>query len=309
MTQRLLIHYVAGLVSLVVLLGSCQPKQDTPQPNGPVPTNLLETSKLDSVITLTEQVDFSIATETGKGPQGSLIRWDNPYFFKAFTYNDKGRLLYTFQVEKNGIRFAEIAQYQGAYLTASYVSDKFDYTQSKVRVSYFTKYKYNTDKRLSQTLDYSRVGETNTFKLSSLIKYEYNAAGQLQLTRTLPAQGLRLFYYVRYWENGDCVRAEAYRPTDKTELNPMVSQYNYVYNKQINPLTALSLQPALQPSSHYQTQSRVYDYSGQSINNTYEDESKYRYGFDAQGRLVTMQAQLNWSGLGWSAPDKFTYVP
>ena len=291
----------------IMILAGCHPK-DTPQP-GAVPANLLATVKHDSVITLTEQVDFSTVSETGLGPQGSLIRWnknnpDNP--FKVMTYDPKNRLIGT--LERFGTHEEIVkARYQGDYLAESFVTDRViaqSLPLSNLRPLVVTRYKYGNDKRLKQALRYI-FWQEGRFKLTESVQYEYDPKGQLEITRYIARQeGNRFSSTLRYWENGDYTRVEDF-PSNAT---PSVGKL--YYNQQPDPSTHLNLLPMYQLSEHYLIGSGVLGSTASPYNTTVD----YEYQHDAQGRLVTTRFRnlisydpIRWSD--WGPINQFTYAP
>lgn len=319
MTQRLLTCYVAGLFSLVFLLVSCQPKQDIPQPNGPVPVNLLVTSKLDSVITLTEQVDFSSVSETGTGPTGTLIRWDDLGLplgsFQANTYDQWSRLIGTLGTSY-GYHQLEKYQYQGNFLAQNFSGYRFDLSQplTTVQPHRMTKYQYDKGGKLAKLLIYDRVPDTHTFKLTQVILYEYSSVGQLELTRFVyPPGAIGPTSIINYWENGDRTSEETYYPATAVMLGPAVAKHTYSYSQQPNPY-AHTLHPINQLSEHAITGIKQYGTSGGSLVQQYE-ETKIDYDnqFDAQGRVLLQKSRSSISSnsgrwTDWSGPVKFTYA-
>ncbi|GAB4040372.1 hypothetical protein [Spirosoma jeollabukense] len=318
MTQRLLTHYVAGFLSLVVLLGSCQPKQDIPQPNEPVPANLLVTTKLDSIITLTEQVDFSTVSETGQGPTGTLIRWDGLGLplgsFQANTYDQRSRLVGTLATSY-GYHVIGKYYYQGNFLAQDFSGYRFDLAQplTTVQPHSMTKYQYNKGGQLAMILMYERVTDTDTFKLAQATAYEYHSMGQLQLTRTtFPPKAIGPTAIVNYWENGDLIHEEVYYPATSSRPMPAVSKHTYSYNQQPNPYALMNNN---QVSEHAMTGIKVYGTAGGSLVQQYE-ETKIDYDnqFDAQGRVLLQKSRSSISSnsdrwTDWSGPVKFTYAP
>lgn len=296
------------LVSLL-LLNACQHIQpQQPQPDSTpavenVPTNLLRTTVVDSLITLSEPIDFSSVSRTGQGPSGRLIRWGNiesPGYWRSFTYDPTGRLMGIFQ-EEYGTRHTELAHYQGAYLAESLIQDA---TEGEGRVYTIKRYKYDTQGRLSQTLIYaSSNDEPKTFRLYTWLLHEYDAQGQLQKSRRQSVNPAS-FYDVFYWQKGDCVRQEQYFIAGSGKPDELRERTDNYFGSQTNPLSGLPLydEYTTQPSTHYITSSLSHEirdgvsksYPGCTFTSAFE--------YDGQGRLSRMRYSV---GNAW---DYFTYA-
>ncbi|CAN5247500.1 hypothetical protein BH09BAC4_BH09BAC4_08820 [soil metagenome] len=303
--RQLTNHYL--LWFFIMILAGCHPK-NTPQPDA-LPANLLATVKHDSVITLPEQIDFSTVSETGLGPQGALIRWtknnaDNP--FKVMTYDPQNRLIGT--LERFGTHEEIVkARYQGDYLAESFVTDRV-VAQSQpltgLRTLVVRKYKYGAEKRLKQTLRYI-LWQEGRFKLTESVQYEYDAKGQLELTRYIVRQeGNRFSSTLRYWENGDYTRVEDF----PSNASPSVGKR--YYNQESDPSTHLNLLLIYPLTEHYVIGSGLLG----STSSPYTTAIDYEYQHDTQGRLVTMRSRNlipydsnPWSE--WGPLNQFTYAP
>ena len=301
--RRLIPHYVAWF--FIMVLAGCHPTDtDMPQPDA-VPADLIATVKADSVITLTEQVDFSTVSETGQGPSGSLIRWDKNEAskkFKVLTYDQRSRLIGTlehFNISHEVVK----ARYQGDYLAECFSAIRFDATSqplSGLAPSQVMKYQYSANKRLQRVLHYTSL--KGRFKLIESVQYEYDSKGQLQLTRlTYRPENARLTTTLRYWENGDCIREEGYLPGSYPYVN------KYYYNQQSNPISHLNLWPVNQINEHYMVGSG-------GLGSAIQSSTDYEYQYDLQGRLSAMKSRdlINYDSNLWSewGPiNRFTYAP
>ncbi|GAB4040370.1 hypothetical protein GCM10028774_44740 [Spirosoma jeollabukense] len=298
-------HYL--LWFFIMVLAGCHPK-GTPQPDA-VPANLLATIKHDSVITFTEQVDFSTVSEKGQGPAGSLIRWDKTdpnNAFKVMTYDPQSRLIGTLERFSTHEEIVK-AHYQGDYLADCFVTDRVVAQRqplTSLRTSVVIKYKYGADKRLKQALRYI-LWQEGHFKLTESVQYEYDAKGQLELTRYINRQaGNRFSSTLFYWENGDFTRVEDF----PSNASPSVGKR--YYNQQSDPGTHLNLQPTYQLTEHYVIGSGLLGSTASPYNITVD----YEYQHDAQGRLVTMRSRnlISFDSIAWSdwgPVNQFTYAP
>ena len=305
-------NYIIRLLFLGLLAGACHPK-DTPQPD-PVPTNLLVEDEPDSVLTLTEQVDFSPVSEIGRCPTGALIRWDavdSPSRnYTAYTYNQKGWLIGSCEGTSYGYNRLAVAAYQGRYLAKSFdgigaLSSTQDATTGNVQLTGITKYEYAaTTGQLKQLLYYLLVGEK--FKLFQRIQYDYKSTGELYLTRHKYGPAFKdagpFPTTLAYWEDGNRIRSEIYQPT----TTPQTSIDRVFYTQQANPVAHLNLIPVNQRDEHYPLG------TGPSASGPREESYQYRYQYDSQGRLVTMRSRSliapGW-WTQWDWPSKFTYAP
>ncbi|GAB4022223.1 hypothetical protein [Spirosoma koreense] len=317
-TTQLLNRYTPGLIFLSLWLAGCQPKQDSLQPE-PVPASLLVTAKPDSIITLTERVDFSTISETGQGPKGTLIRWDYLGIpsgsFQANTYDAQNRLTGTLSISY-GYQVLNKYAYQGGLLTQVFSGNRFDVSQPlrDVQPWQLTNYQYNESKQLVQLLIYSRIDSSDLFRLTHTMRYEYDAGGQLQITRLNYTEKIGPTRLISYWKNGDCINDELYYPASADSPNPIVVKHSYEYNNQNNPY-AHRLHPINQLSEHNRTRMTSYGTSGSPPMGQYEENQfEYDRQYDLVGRLIqqrsrSLAASNSRQWAAWGSPDQFTYAP
>ncbi|WP_461103926.1 hypothetical protein [Spirosoma koreense] len=312
MINQLINASAIRLLILALLIGGCQPSQDNPSPSA-VPDALLLSPTPDSVITLTEQVDFAVLSETGKGPTGSLIRAElfnpgGPNYLRTFTYDDRGRLIGALYPPTNR-RLAEIIHYQGDYLAEQFVGEYQN--SSTVRVTIWRKYKCTPDKQLKQMLFYSRYADDIPFRLLASVTYEYNADGQLRLMRS--SYSPKGSYSIRYIENGNYVRVEDYVSAGPDNPKPRLTQAIYTYDRQATPEAGMSLYgtESYLPSAHYETGFTAYAPKADgSFEKLFEQYQETGYQYDAQGRVISTRVRRVpdgfWSNWGLTT---FTYAP
>lgn len=145
-------------------------------------------------------------------------------------------------------------------------------------------------------------------KLNTKIRYEYNATGQLQLTRhnyELSSKAYQGAYPAQfwYWVNGDNYRLETYPPN----LTPITPTNRLFYNQVSNPAARLQIWPQNPVSEHYLIG------SGSSASGPEREEYQYRYQYDTKGRLTSVQQRglinNNTRWTEWSSPEEFVYAP
>lgn len=321
-------HYGSKLVNpyffLVVLgffglvLVSCDPKLVELNPSEPLPPQVQVSGQPDSLLTLPEGLDFSVISKAGQGPSGTLIRWNilgSPNNnFTAYTFDQQSRLIGSCEQTSFGYDELRLVHYQGAYIDQVYTG--FDHHRRVMSpkmvdaIGWVSKYEYDTQHRLAQVLIYENVA--GKFKLNHKIHYLYNGSGQLQLTRdtTGLAFGSSLSYQgvypveVRYWENGDVYQTELYPPNQP----PTKPTRRVFYNQVKNPRAQLHLWPQNVLTAHYPI--------GSGVSNLDLETYQYRYSYDAQGRLSSVQQRsvIDYAGTGtrwtdWSYREEFVYAP
>ncbi|QHW01037.1 hypothetical protein [Spirosoma endbachense] len=305
---------VTALGFFSLLLTSCDPRSPGINPTEPVPLNLKVSPQPDSLLTLPTGLDFAVISKVGQGPTGSLIRWSSlgspSNNFTAYTYDQQGRLVGSCEQTSFGYDLLQLAHYQGSYRT--YVYTGFDYSRGTVSprrvdgIGWVSKYEYDDQNRLGQVLIYEHVGDR--FKLNHIIQYEYTAAGHLQLTRDatgLAFKSIGLFpVVVSYWQDGDIIQTEQYLPNQ----TPVKSTQQTFYNQVSNPRARLQLWPQPILTAHYPI--------GWGVSSPDYESFQYRYGYDAQGRLSSVQ-QRSLNGYAgdttrwteWTYQEEFTYAP
>ncbi|MGA0555751.1 hypothetical protein ACO2Q8_03805 [Larkinella sp. VNQ87] len=297
---------------------SCDPQSAGISPSDPVPVQLQVSAQPDSLLILPDDLDFSVVSKTGQGPGGTLIRWNLPGSpgnnFTAYTYDQQSRLIGSSEQTSFGYDQLRLVRYQGAYLAQVYTG--FDYRRGAASpkrvdaIGWVSKYEYDAQHRLAQVLVYENVG--GQFKLNHRIQYEYNASGELHLTRDTMglAFGSSLSQpgsypvEIRYWENGDVYRQEVYNP-NQTPVEPTQRVF---YNQVTNPRARLHVWPQNVMTVHYPI--------GTGVTRLDRETHQYRYGYDAQGRLSTVQQRSvtdyrdydpRWTE--WSYQEEFVYAP
>lgn len=295
-------------------LSSCDPQSTGLSPAESVPLDLHVSTQPDSLFKLSTGLDFSVVSKAGQGPSGSLIRWNllgSPNNnFTAYTYDQIGRLVGSCEQTSFSYDQLSLAGYQGSYL--AYVYTGFDHSRGAVSprrvdaLGWVSKYEYNTQNRLGQVLVYEHVGDV--FKLNHIIQYEYNEAGQLQLTRDITGLAYRSIgpspVVVSYWKDGDIIQTEQYLPNQ----TPIKSTKQTFYNQVTNPRARLQLWPQPIITAHYPI--------GWGVSSPDYENFQYRYGYDAQGRLSSVQ-QRSLNGYAgdttrwteWSYQEEFVYAP
>lgn len=300
------------LFGLILALSGCEPVLPAPDP---LPIGLRVNRQPDSTLTAPNGLDFSTVSEIGQGPSGTMVRVNQvgaPHGnYTAYTYDSQSRLTGSCQRTSYGYNLLELVRYQGTYLAEVYTGIRYlTKPVDSVMLVWVTHYTYDDQNRLGQVLVYENV--RGTFKLNQTIQYEYNAAGQLQLTRHAIslAYGSSSSYQgvypsqLRYWEEGDNYRLETYIPNQA----PVLPSERVYYNQVVNPLARLHLWPDNAVSTHYPI--------GSGISGPEREEYQYRFDYDGQGRLSSMQQRsiINYIGsiplwTEWSNRDEFVYAP
>ena len=301
----------------LVLIG-CNPQLPGLNPTDPLPLELRVNAQPDSLLAPPNELDFSVVSKVGHGPGGTLIRWNllgSPQGnYTAYSYDQQSRLIGSCEHTSFGYDELRLVRYQGPYLAWVYTG--FDRSASAGSpktvdaLGWISKYEYDAQSRLAQVLVYQSVA--GSFKLNLRIQYEYNAAGQLQLTRhtTSLAFGSIVSYQgiypveVRYWEQGDVSRLEVYNPNQA----PIKPTNRVFYNQVTNPRASLHLWPQNLLTVHYPI--------GSGVNSPEFETFQYRYGYDPQGRLSSVQQRSindyygsNTQWTGWSYKEEFVYAP
>lgn len=249
------IRYMAGLSLALGPLQACQQiiqVQPTPAMTAvvdePVPTTLLTTARLDSVITLHEPIDFSVVNRSGQGPKGSLLFWgnrDSPGRWSSYTYDEQGRLIGVFTSDYTTQKM-ERAVYQGSYLAEDYVQGLDG------RLLTLKRYRYDVQGHKRQTLLYSGSNDQpGVFWLRTKLDHDYDAQGQL-LTVRMQSRDLPNSYWLYFWEHGDCVRQEEYTIDTDTKAYDLRTRVVLEYTNQTDPVYTLPLydEYTVQPSQH-----------------------------------------------------------
>ncbi|GAB3776596.1 hypothetical protein GCM10028818_22540 [Spirosoma horti] len=299
-------------------LTSCDPKSAEVNPAEPLPPLLQVRAQPDSLLILPDGLDFSVISKAGQGPSGTLIRCnllgspsDN---FTAYTFDQQSRLIGSCEQTSFGYDELRLVHYQGTYIDQVYTG--FDHHRRVVSprmvdaIGWLSKYEYDSQRRLAQVLVYENVA--GQFKLNHRIHYQYNGTGQLQLTRDTSglAFGSNLSYQgdypveVRYWENGDVYQTELYQPNQP----PIKPARRVFYNQVTNPRAPLHLWPQNVLTAHYPI--------GTGVSNLDLEAYQYRYNYDLQGRLSSVQQRsvIDYAGTGilwtdWSYREEFIYAP
>jgi hypothetical protein len=308
-------------LSLTLVLSGCAPQPSVPDP---LPASLRVDARPDSVIALPGKIDFSSVSEIGQGPTGSLIRRNffNPLIthddYSAYTYDEQRRLIGTFSSHvSSGYNELILARYQGATLTETYTGSHRSNTPYRFTPYLVTKYQYDANQRLGQVLIYEN--EAGVFKLHYTVQYEYDASGQLQLSRltgNLADSSVISYhgafpYELRYWADGDYYRLETYQPF-RPATSPANGLYytgitasRFFYTQVSDPIAQLDLRPQYSPAKHYPL--------GSSASGPEQDQYQYRYQYDTQGRLTYVQRRqrIDNGNIQWTEWDnqEFVYAP
>ncbi|GAB3800070.1 hypothetical protein GCM10028819_24640 [Spirosoma humi] len=298
-----------GLFFFGLLLTGCETKLVERDSADSVPLALRVSAHPDSLLTLPDWLDFSVVSKSGQGPSGTLIRWNllgspgNNY--TAYTYDQQSRLVSTCEHTSYGYDQLRLAHYEDGYLAQVYTGIDYSGQASSPKkvgtIGSISKYTYDAQHRLGQVLVYENVG--GTFKLNQTIQYNYDTAGQLQQTRHTTGLAFSSVggypVEVRYWANGDIYQLETYPPNQP----PIKSTNRLFYNQVVNPRSRLHLWPQNVLTQHYLI--------GSGVTSLDRETDQYQYGYDAQGRLSSVQQRSvheynGWTD--WSYKEEFVYA-
>lgn len=113
------------LTALIVLMSACRPQELS---TDPLPTDLRVSVQIDSIIVVDQQDKFSQISPVGRGPKGSLIRYNvkssnRSKSFTTLTYNEQNQLVGMFNYNEGyGQQMVQQANYRAGYVASVWIT-------------------------------------------------------------------------------------------------------------------------------------------------------------------------------------------